>query len=159
MAGSAAGWAASCISTVCGLGRLPVAPGTAGSLGAIAVAYVLVSVFGWKPWHFAVLSAVIVVPSVWAASRTATDSGSKDPPKVVIDEVIGQWVTLAGVGHWVWQTWLAAFVLFRLFDIWKPPPVRQAEALPGGAGIIADDVVAGVYGALVLFAAGCFNFE
>ena len=67
--------------------------------------------------------------------------------------------TLAGAGLLVWQTWLAAFVLFRLFDIWRPPPVRQAEALPGGAGIIADDVVAGVYGALVLFAAGCFNFE
>jgi phosphatidylglycerophosphatase A len=159
MAGSASGWAASCISTVCGLGRVPVAPGTAGSLGAIGLAYALVNVFGWKPWHFAVLSAVILGPSVWAANRTAMDSGSKDPSKVVIDEVIGQWVTLAGAGLLVWQTWLAAFVLFRLFDIWKPPPVRRAEALPGGVGIVADDVVAGLYGALVLFAAGCFNFE
>ena len=54
-------------------------------------------------------------------------------------------------------SWIAAFVLFRLFDIWKPPPIRQLEALPGGAGIVADDLMAGIYAALVLFAAGCFN--
>ena len=56
-----------------------------------------------------------------------------------------------------WKSWLAAFVLFRLFDIWKPSPVRQLEALPGGWGIVADDLMAGVYAALVLFAAGWFN--
>ena len=73
---------------------------------------------------------------------------------VVVDEVVGQWITLAGATQLNWKSWLAALVLFRLFDIWKPPPVRQLEKLPGGIGIVADDAMAGVYGAMVLFAAG-----
>lgn len=80
--------------------------------------------------------------------------GRKDPPLVVVDEVIGLWITLAGAAALNWKTWLAAFVLFRVFDIWKPAPVRQLEKLPGGYGIVADDAMAGVYGALVLAAAG-----
>ena len=75
----------------------------------------------------------------------------------MVDEVLGQWITLAGATALNWKSWLAAFCLFRLFDIWKPPPVRQLEALPGGTGIVADDVMAGVYGALVLFLRGWFN--
>jgi phosphatidylglycerophosphatase A len=80
--------------------------------------------------------------------------GVKDPQGVVVDEVIGQWITLAGAGTLDWKSYLAAFALFRLFDIWKPPPVRQLEALPGGWGINADDAMAGVYAALVLWVAG-----
>ncbi len=76
---------------------------------------------------------------------------------MVVDEVVGQWLTLAGARTLNWKSYLAAFLLFRLFDIWKPPPVRQLEALPGGVGIVADDLMAGLYAALVLFAAGCFN--
>ena len=76
---------------------------------------------------------------------------------MVVDEVLGQWIALAGLRHFNWVGYLAAFALFRLFDIWKPPPVRQLEALPGGLGINMDDVMAGVYAALVLFAAGWFN--
>ncbi len=74
-----------------------------------------------------------------------------------MDEVLGQWIALAGLHRFHWAGYLAAFALFRLFDIWKPPPVRQLEALPGGLGINMDDVMAGGYAALVLFAAGCFN--
>jgi phosphatidylglycerophosphatase A len=76
---------------------------------------------------------------------------------VVVDEVIGQWLTLTGMASVNWKAYLGAFVLFRLFDVWKPVPIRQLEALPGGVGIVADDVMAGVYAALVLFLAGCFN--
>ncbi len=76
---------------------------------------------------------------------------------MVVDEVVGQWMTLAGATALNWKSWLLALALFRLFDIWKPPPVRQLERLPGGLGIVADDAMAGVYGALVLFAAGWFN--
>ena len=83
--------------------------------------------------------------------------GKEDPSIVVVDEVIGQWITLAGATTLNWKSGLAAFALFRLFDIWKPVPVRQMERFPGGYGIVADDVMAGIYGALVLFAAGCFN--
>ena len=67
------------------------------------------------------------------------------------DEVIGQWVALAGAASLNWKTYLGAFTLFRLFDIWKPAPVRQLEALPGGMGIVADDVMAGVYGNLLMW--------
>jgi phosphatidylglycerophosphatase A len=66
-----------------------------------------------------------------------------DPHIVVVDEVIGQWITLAGAATFNWKTWLAAFVLFRLLDVWKPAPARQLESLPGGWGIVADDVMAG----------------
>ena len=98
-----------------------------------------------------------MAPGIWAAGRTARACGQKDPSRVVIDEVLGQWVTLAGATALNWKSWLAAFILFRLLDIWKPAPVRQLESLPGGYGIVADDIMAGLYGALVLFTAGCFN--
>jgi phosphatidylglycerophosphatase A len=94
---------------------------------------------------------------VWAAGVTARATGIEDPQFVVVDEVIGQWIALAGAHPFNWKSCLTAFALFRLFDIWKPPPVRQLEALDGGLGIVADDAMAGLYAALVLFLAGCFN--
>lgn len=102
---------------------------------------------------------VVTIPlAIWSATITAESAGKKDPQLVVIDEVVGQWITLGGCLHLNWKGWLLALLLFRLFDIWKPWPVRQLEALPTGTGIVADDVMAGVYGALVLAAAGWFNF-
>jgi phosphatidylglycerophosphatase A len=143
------------LATALGAGYAPVAPGTAGSLVAIAIAFLLRDTLA--PWHFAVLAAVFFVPAVWSADVTARVLKRKDPGLVVIDEVIGQWITVAGASAITWKTCLTAFLLFRLFDIWKPPPVRQLEALPGGLGINADDAMAGVYGALVLWLAGWFN--
>jgi len=87
----------------------------------------------------------------------ARESGMKDPQIVVIDEVLGQWLTLAGALRVNWRSVLLAFALFRFFDIVKPPPIRLIERLPGGAGIVLDDMMAGVYGALVLFLLGWFN--
>ena len=81
----------------------------------------------------------------------------KDPGHIVIDEVAGQWITLAGATAISWRALLVGFVLFRLFDIWKPAPVRQLESLPEGTGIMADDMMAGVYGAVVLYLAGYFH--
>jgi phosphatidylglycerophosphatase A len=112
---------------------------------------------GWGSVQFGWLAAVSLAPGIWSAEVVSAESGEKDPSRIVVDEVIGQWITLTGATSQNWKSWLAAFLLFRAFDIWKPPPVRQAEKLPGGLGIVADDVVAGLYGALVLFAAGCFN--
>jgi phosphatidylglycerophosphatase A len=117
----------------------------------------LVKFCGWRPWHFAALALALLAPAVWAAHRKALRTGQKDPRVIVIDEVLGQWVTLAGAAALNWKSWLAAFLLFRLFDILKPFPIRRLEGLPGGFGIVADDLAAGIYGALVLFAAGCFN--
>ena len=157
MRSKVAGRVARVIATCAGLGYAPVAPGTAGSLGGLGLAVLLARYAGFKPIHFAVLAAASLAPGIWAAHAVAKADGQKDPRKVVVDEVIGQWVTLAGATSLVWKSWLAAFVLFRLLDIWKPPPIRRLEAWPGGVGIVADDVAAGIYGALVLFVAGCFN--
>jgi phosphatidylglycerophosphatase A len=148
---------AAAVATWFGCGYLPKAPGTAGSLGGLAVAMALHYGAGFGRWHFLALAVLLWFPAVWAASTVARDRKLKDPQIVVVDEVLGQWLTLAGAATYNWKSWLAAFVLFRLFDIYKPPPVRQLEALPGGIGINADDAMAGVYAALVLFLAGCFN--
>jgi phosphatidylglycerophosphatase A len=145
------------IATWFGCGFAPVAPGTAGSLAAIAIAWLLERVYRVTAIEFGVLGLLLIGPAIWAAGVFAREIGMKDPGQVVVDEVVGQWITLAGAMHLNWKSWLAAFLLFRLFDIWKPPPVRQLEHLPGGVGIVADDAMAGVYAALVLYAAGWFN--
>ena len=146
------------LATWFGLGLSPFAPGTAGSLGALAVAWPLIQYAHWPIWWFIPLALVSLPIAIWSASVTAKAAGRKDPGLVVIDEVVGQWITLAGAAQLNWKAWLLAFGLFRLFDIWKPFPVRQLEALPSGTGIVCDDVMAGIYGALVLAAAGWFNF-
>jgi phosphatidylglycerophosphatase A len=112
---------------------------------------------GWPGWAFGLAGAVLLLPGAHASGAFARAAGREDPGQVVVDEVAGQWIVIAGATALNWKSWIAAFLLFRLFDIVKPPPVRQAESLPGGYGIMADDVAAGLYGALVLFAAGCFN--
>jgi len=148
---------ANLISTWFGCGRSPVAPGTVGSASAIVIAILLAHYAGFVPWHFLLMAAVLFGPAVWAAGVSARAANLEDPGFVVVDEVVGQWIALAGARTLNWKTFLAAFVLFRLFDIWKPPPARQFESLPGGLGINADDVMAGAYAALVLWLAGWFN--
>ena len=139
------------------LGLVPKGPGTAGSLGALAIAWALHACLGVSGAGIALCGVVLIAPAICAAGRVAKDSHSKDPQIVVIDEVVGQWMTLAGAASLHWKSWLGAFLLFRAFDIWKPPPVRQLERVPGGAGIVLDDAMAGIYAALVLFSAGWFN--
>lgn len=150
--------AAEILATWFGCGYAPFAPGTVGSLGALLPAIALSHYAGWPPWWFAILGFAIVPPAIWAAGVTATAQNRKDPGLVVIDEVSGQWITIAGLASVNnWKGWLLAFLLFRVFDIWKPFPVRQLESLPGGTGIVADDVMAGLYAALVLYGLGWFN--
>ena len=139
----------------CGFSRF--APGTVGSLGALAVAIPLWRYDGFGRVQFLLLSLLLLYPGIRAADKVAAESGRKDPQLVVIDEVLGQWLTLAGAAKFDLLTFGLAFGLFRLFDIWKPPPVRLIEQVPGGAGIVLDDMMAGAYAALVLFAVGWFN--
>ncbi|HUS07724.1 MAG TPA: phosphatidylglycerophosphatase A [Bryobacteraceae bacterium] len=145
------------IATGLGSGYVPVGPGTAGSIVGLLIAAGLVHWAAWAPLCFGLLALGAIIPGIWASGVTAAVSGRKDPSLVVVDEIIGQWITLAGATVLNWKSWLAAFLLFRALDIWKPWPARQLEALPGGTGIVADDVMAGIYGALVLYAAGCLN--
>jgi phosphatidylglycerophosphatase A len=144
------------VATWFGCGYAPKAPGTAGSLAGLAIAIALYYL-GYGRGALLILTAILLAPGIWSASVVAKETNTTDPHIVVVDEVIGQWIALAGARSLSWQTYLAAFALFRLFDIWKPTPVRQLERLPEGWGINADDAMAGIYAALVLFAAGCFN--
>lgn len=139
------------IATFFGCGYSPIGPGTAGSLAAILIAIALHTYAGSNRGTFLLLSVLLLVPAIWSAGRVAQYESRNDPQIVVIDEVLGQWITLAGASTLNWKSFLAALFFFRLFDIWKPPPVRQLEALPGGLGIVADDVMAGLYGALAIF--------
>ncbi|MGO9642113.1 MAG: phosphatidylglycerophosphatase A [Candidatus Acidiferrales bacterium] len=184
------------IATVFGLGYLPLAPGTWGSIAALPIYVVVYSCFyfGYFPTDFVpdthqyamralsaavtagAVSILIAAVGVRVSSRAAKFSGKKDPQFIVIDEVSGQHLSLVlgsilpvrwsvaqtrwpgypfGVGtlHSVlsWKFSLAGFILFRVFDIWKPFPARQAESLPGGWGIMADDWIAGLYAALGLW--------
>jgi phosphatidylglycerophosphatase A len=142
------------VSTWFGCGYAPAAPGTAGSLAGLVIGILLHEFAGFSWWQFVLLAALAVPPGVWSATRTARAVGLIDPGIVVVDEVIGQWIALAGAHPFNWKSYIAALLLFRLFDVWKPAPVRQLERLPEGVGIVADDVMAGCYAALVLLAAG-----
>jgi phosphatidylglycerophosphatase A len=145
------------IATWFGCGYARRAPGTVGSFVALFIALPLHHHAGFHRWHFLGMAAALFFPAVWAAGRVARDAKLADPQIVVVDEVIGQWIAVAGPHDLDLFTGLAAFALFRLFDIWKPPPVRQLERLPGGWGIVADDVMAGCYAAILLLLAGRFN--
>jgi phosphatidylglycerophosphatase A len=177
------------VATACGLGYIPKAPGTFGSLAGIALAAIPFWVFfatvsilggvgfreGFDPFLCmqVLLAALTAAFGVWSASAAAVFWRQKDPQRVVIDEVSGQHLALllgcglpllngaAGnawgmsVGGMItlhsalnWKYLLLGFILFRVFDIWKPFPARQAESLPGGWGIMADDWVAGIYAAI-----------
>ena len=138
-----------------GCGHVPVAPGTAGTIGAVPL-YLLVRPHGVG----AVLAAAIVVTAVgiWASSVTAARLGKKDPQIVCIDEVAGVLFTLCAAPPTIVGT-VAGVVLFRIFDQFKPPPARAAERhLPSGWGIVLDDVAAGAWGAAVLIAARYFGW-
>jgi phosphatidylglycerophosphatase A len=109
-------------------------------------------------WWLIVLAVVLYAPAVWAAGVCERIYKKTDPGCVVIDEVIGQAITLAVIpaspaGLGGWKMWLAGLIIFRGFDIAKPFPIRRLERLPGGYGIITDDVLAGVYGAGILYVA------
>jgi phosphatidylglycerophosphatase A len=145
-------WWALQIATFFGAGYLKPAPGTWGSLAAVllwaAAAYGLHP----SPQHlsFILLAGIVlaVALGVPAATIAERQSGGHDPGFVVIDEVAGQWITLLG-SPVDWKHALIALVLFRLFDITKPFPVRRLEKLPAGWGIVFDDVAAGLYALVV----------
>ncbi len=136
-----------------GVGLCPAAPGTAGTLAALPLIFFAgcSGLFGKS-----VLLAVLVCAAVWSSDFYRRCAGIEDPPEVVVDEVVGFFIAVA---PWKpsWKLLFAGFLLFRFFDIVKPFPVGIAERLPGGVGIVADDVVAGIYSAVglwVLFFAG-----
>jgi phosphatidylglycerophosphatase A len=142
-----------------GAGLSPLAPGTCGAIEGVAVylaaAYIapraMTLTHNGSLVFLLLLNLVLFAVGVWASARACKISGLKDPQKVVIDEVSGQLIALAPAAlSLAVLPVIAAFALFRLFDIFKPYPIRKLESLPGGLGVMADDALAGVYaGALV----------
>lgn len=160
--------------TTFGVGYLPLAPGTWGSMVGVAIyaaSEFVFSVatapnprishdqmFGFSPNVTAWVHVAILIPfvlfcllGIWAASRAVELLGNSDPSQAVVDEVIGQLIVFLFVPFGIgWPLILAGFLLFRLFDIWKPYPIDSLQVLPGGIGVCADDILAGVYGGICL---------
>ena len=162
------------IATAFGLGYLPKAPGTWGSLGGAAISLGMAWIVSRKMlqqlnmerdanfWTVGltpgcaeyVIVVLIAILGVCVADQAAKYAGMRDPQFVVIDEVSGQMITYFFPFTVLnWKSLVLGFILFRVFDIWKPFPARQAESLPGGLGIMADDWIAGIYAALGLWIA------
>lgn len=139
-------WLAEAIASGAFIGRFPWAPATAGSAAAALIFYFL-PFSGRSPQFFLLIAATTIVGIL--ASHRIRAIGDEDPRRAVIDEFAGMWVTCIFIKQtipWV----IAAFIMFRLLDILKPWPIRRFERLPGGLGIVADDVVAGLIGAALL---------
>ena len=161
------------IATAFGLGYLPKAPGTFGSFAGVALfwaghprvwgysfdMYIHTTYYIWNTGLIGCVTTLFLAAiGVWASGRVANYAGKKDPQFVVIDEVSGQHFTyVLALAPLNWKYLLLGFILFRVFDIWKPFPARQAEHLPGGWGIMADDWVATIYAALGLWLARAFG--
>ena len=138
------------IGTFAGIGKLKPGPGTWASVATVVLWRALAPLAGGYRVTAAITAAVVVtLIGIAASTRVERESGKKDPSFVVIDEVAGQLVALAGAAL-DWKSLLASLILFRVFDIVKPPPLRRLEKLPEGAGIMLDDVGAGLYALAVM---------
>ena len=154
------------INTFCYVGLLRPAPGTWGSLAALPLALLICVIGG--PWLLLLKTIAATVLGIWTIGQQIAGSADKDPSEIVIDEVAGQWLALLPVafGGWhagvplttLWPGWLAAFILFRLFDIWKPGPIGWADRRGDAIGVMLDDVIAGAFAGLgVMLLAGIYH--
>src|SRR5262252_11125035 len=154
-------WLAYILATGAGAGLLPVAPGTFGALEGVGLFLLLRAPWalsGRQAVLLAVANTLIFAVGVLASDRVCKILKSKDPRRIVIDEVSGQLISLSPL--LISPTWLSVligFLLFRIFDIFKPYPIRKLEHLPGGLGVMADDVLAGVYAAVLVWAGRRFH--
>ena len=153
---------AAVVATCAGIGRLPEAPGTWASLAAIPLGWGLHALGGF--WLVGPATIAVIALGWWAAGAYTAGMEDDDPAEVVIDEVAGMLIalwplslglTITGAEPHVfpWPGWVLGFLLFRFFDILKPPPVRWADRLPGPAGVMLDDIVAGALTAVIALAA------
>jgi phosphatidylglycerophosphatase A len=147
------------LATGLGAGHMPVAPGTVGSLEGVGVFLAVFALHLALPASLlllAVVNILVFAVGVWASTRTCEITGLKDPRIIVIDEVSGQLIALTPLLLWPSFSIVAVvlgFLLFRLFDIFKPYPIRKLEHLHAGLGVMADDVLAGIYAAVLLWLA------
>ncbi|MFN6999237.1 phosphatidylglycerophosphatase A [Elioraea tepidiphila] len=138
------------IASLFGAGFLRPGPGTWGSIAALVPGAALLALAG--PLAVAAGAVLLTALGVWATTRELARTNDADPQWIVIDEAAGMWVALAGLSAFGWAGVLAAFALFRLFDIAKPGPVGWADRQDGATGVMLDDLIAGALAALVLVA-------
>jgi len=136
------------LASVAGAGYSPVASGTVGSL----VTAVAIWLLPLTPFRIAVTLVVVVLVGIWAGSRVERVLGRKDPGVIVIDEVAGMLLSMIVLPRSI-PVLLTAFLLFRLFDVWKPFPARESQALTGGVGVMIDDLIAGLYTLILIMGA------
>ena len=141
------------IATGLGVGHFPYGPGTMGALLAILIWYPITTMANHTTWFLITLALILAFTLLGTWSSTVAERyWGEDPSRVAIDEVVGQWITLLAVpAVFSWWHVLAAFVLFRFFDIVKPLGVRKMENFKSGWGIMADDILAGCYGAILIY--------
>ncbi len=141
---------AKAIATALGAGYSPVAPGTCGTAVTVPLAFALA---GLAVWQFALVTLAVIGIGIWAADRADRAWGTHDSGRIVIDEVAGYLATMTLVDRGHWAPLVVGFVVFRALDIIKPPPIRWLdENLPGGVGVVLDDVAAGVLGMGIMVA-------
>ena len=149
----------SLLATFFGIGRIPFASGTFASAAALPFGVLLV-IGGLQPLVLAILIATGV--GIWACGEHARKLGVSDPSECVLDEVAGQWIALMPIALYArpydWYLYVIGFFLFRLFDVAKFWPMSAAEELPGGLGVMADDVLAGLIAAAVLWLALAYGW-
>lgn len=148
------------IATGFGAGYFPYGPGTMGAILAMAIYIGLSFTLSYSSLFIVLLALIVVftVLGVWSGTVSEKYWG-EDPSRVVVDEMVGQWIVMTAIPQSLgWKYMLASLILFRFFDIVKPLGVRKMEQLGGGLGIMADDILAGIYGAMVLFTACYFGF-
>lgn len=132
------------IATGAGTGYAPIIPGSFGSALGVALWAGLAAISGTSSLGYGAATLGLTLAGVWAADRAERIFGRKDDGRITVDEVVGQLIALAFLPVSIGVA-VTGFGLFRLFDILKPPPVRALEALPGGLGVMLDDVLAGIY--------------
>ena len=135
------------VATLGGIGLVPLAPGTVASLFAVLAYFLLYQISPYVPLLFLIF---LLPVAIWGAGRYEASTDRQDPPEIVVDEWVGQFICLIGVEPSL-SALVAGFFLFRIFDIIKLPAIRRLEDLPGGVGIVADDVAAGILGRVILF--------
>ena len=155
------------IATGFGFGFIPFGPGTCGSLVGLLIAYGLISVFSLDVIllqnSLIIVSVVLIVLGIWSGTRAEKIFEQKDAGQIVIDEVCGQVISFIFIAPYLlrtgpqWRWWMiAGFVLFRVFDIFKPYPLKDLQHFAGGLGVMMDDVIAGIYAAVILSVALLF---
>ena len=149
------------IATGFGIGFIPFAPGTFGSILGLLIAYFLMSVFSADVIllqnSMIIVSIILTILGVWASSRAEKIFDHKDAGQIVLDEVSGQLISFLFIaphirrlgGQWLWWG-IAGFFLFRVLDILKPYPLKELEQISGGLGVMLDDIIAGIYAAVIL---------